>query len=100
MWDNKIASLIILYAIIAIALKSLAIIDITIPCLWTTIFGHRCPGCGLTTATIELIHFHPVTAFKTNPLIFIIAPAILYYVISDYIKFRKKHIPANSEKTN
>ncbi len=96
-WDNKLASLIIIYGIIAIILKSLNIIDITIPCLWTTIFGHHCPGCGLTTATIELVHFRPISAFKINPLVYIILPAILYCIISDYIKFRKKLISTSKD---
>lgn len=96
--NNKIISLVILYAIIAISLKSFAIINITVPCLWTTIFGHRCPGCGLTTAAIELLRFHPISAFKTNPLIVIIIPAFLYYLIIDYIKFRKKKLSRDKEE--
>ncbi|NDV67659.1 DUF2752 domain-containing protein [Dysgonomonas sp. 25] len=88
--DNNFTTLVVVYAVIAIILKSLSIVDITIPCLWTKIFGFHCPGCGLTTATIELIHLRPVAAFETNPLVYIVVPAILYYVITDYLKFRRK----------
>lgn len=88
--DNKLVSLVAIYAALAVLLKSLSIVDITIPCLFTSIFGFHCPGCGLTTATIELIQLKPVAAFQANPLVYIVVPAILFYVISDYLKFRRK----------
>lgn len=90
MSSNILMSIAILYIIISILLKSFSDINITIPCLWTTIFGMKCPGCGLTTASVELTHLHIQQAFQTNPLIFIILPAIAYYIISDYRKFRKR----------
>lgn len=83
-------SIVFAYIFLSVFLKSLSIIDITIPCLWTTIFGMRCPGCGLTTASIELTHFHFKEAFDTNPLVYIVVPAIAFYIVSDYLKFRRK----------
>ena len=96
--SNIILSIAFLYIIISIILKSTSVIDITIPCLWTTIFGMKCPGCGLTTASVELTHFRFKEAFGINPLVYIVVPAFAYYIISDYLKFRKKHTNQNQSE--
>ena len=88
--ENIILTLIFCYFIISVILNSLNIIDITIPCLWTSIFGYECPGCGFTTACQKVIHLDFIGAFESNKLFFIIAPALAYYIIVDYLKFREK----------
>lgn len=90
--DNKLTALVIFYFIIAIVLRALSVVDITIPCLWTKIFGIHCPGCGLTRAAICLIKLQPIGAFHANPLIYIVAPAIIYYIIIDFLRFKQKTI--------
>ncbi len=63
-------------------------IDICIPCLWTTIFDVHCPGCGLTTAAINLLKFDFTGAWEANPLAFVVLPAIAYFAVMDFLSFR------------
>src|SRR5260221_331534 len=36
-------------------------------CPFRMITGWQCPGCGSTRACYQLLHLHPVAAFKLNP---------------------------------
>ena len=87
-------SCVALYLFIALFLKIEFSIDILFPCLWKTIFHFNCPGCGLTHAFIKLIFFDFKGAFKENPLIFIVFPVGVFYIVSDFVKFRKKMVDA------
>ncbi len=40
--------------------------------------GWQCPGCGSTRAVHQLLHLHPIAAFKLNPLMVLTLPFILY----------------------
>lgn len=46
------------------------------PFYWVT--GLQCPGCGATRALYHLLHLHPITAFKFNPLFVLTLPFIIY----------------------
>jgi len=48
-----------------------------IPCLWKTVFGVTCPGCGLTRAWAFLLRGRWREAGEMNRLIF---PLLLVYV--------------------
>lgn len=63
-------------------------IDICIPCLWTTIFNVHCPGCGMTTAAINLLKLDFTAAWEANPLAFVVLPAIAYFAVMDFLTFR------------
>lgn len=88
---NKIIVIPCAYLIISSSLKALTAIDICIPCIWQSIFGIHCPGCGLTTAFISMIEFDFKKALEINWLIFIIIPFGIYYITQDYVKFQRKH---------
>ena len=88
--SNMIMTGVALYLFIALFLKIEFSIDILVPCLWKTIFHFNCPGCGLTHALIKLIAFDFYGAFKVNPLIFIVLPAGVFYIVLDFVTFRKK----------
>lgn len=89
LWSNRIASIVCSYILASVFVKLLLDIDICIPCFWKTIFDFTCPGCGLTTALIKLTGFNIAEAYKTNPLIFIIIPTGLLYLLTDFAKFKK-----------
>jgi hypothetical protein len=89
--ENKILAIVVFYFLFSAILKAIAGIDICIPCIWKSIFDLHCPGCGLTTAFISLIELNFKVAFATNWMIFIIVPFGLYYVIKDYVKFKRKY---------
>ena len=88
---NKILAILGFYILFSSILKAVFDIDICIPCIWKSIFGIHCPGCGLTTAFISLIELNFKNAFETNWLIFIIVPFGIYYMIQDYVKFQEKY---------
>lgn len=47
-------------------------------CPFRLVTGWQCPGCGSTRACYELLHLHPLAAFKFNPLMVLTLPFIVY----------------------
>jgi hypothetical protein len=90
--ENIILSGIVIYFIISIGIKMFFSIDVCLPCLWNTLFHFHCPGCGLTTAFIEILKLNFSDAFHINPLIFIVLPILFYCFIQDFNRFLSKNI--------
>ena len=88
---NKILAILGFYILFSSILKAVSDIDICIPCIWKSIFGIHCPGCGLTTAFISLIELNFKNAFETNWLVFKIEPTGIYYMTHNYIIFQREH---------
>jgi hypothetical protein len=88
---NKYFALIAFYFAVSVLLKIGFSVDIFIPCLWKTLFHFNCPGCGLTTAFIQLINFDFSGAFDSNPLIFIIMPLGVTYIANDFMRFKRRY---------
>ncbi|HVJ39165.1 MAG TPA: DUF2752 domain-containing protein [Stenotrophomonas sp.] len=42
-----------------------------LPCLFRTLTGFYCPGCGMTRALHALVHLDLVTALRMNPLLIV-----------------------------
>lgn len=79
------------YLVFSVLLKSATTIDITLPCLWTSLLGAKCFGCGLTTATVCLVKADIQGAYTHNALIFFILPALGVWVWYDMRLFYKQH---------
>jgi Protein of unknown function (DUF2752) len=47
-------------------------------CPFRMLTGLQCPGCGTTRACYQLLHLHPIAAFKFNPLMILTLPFIVY----------------------
>jgi len=88
---NKIVVIVGTYFIFSTILKATSSTDVCIPCLWKTIFGFHCPGCGLTTALISLMKLDFRGAFESNWIIFIVLPLGVYYFTNDFIRFKRKY---------
>jgi hypothetical protein len=88
---NWVFALFIFYMVFSCMLKIFTGINITIPCLFTTFFGFHCPGCGLTSAFIELLQFNPAAAWDHNPLIFVVIPGALAILFASIKKFSKRN---------
>lgn len=86
-WSHKIMCFVAFYILLSAFIKSVSGIDICIPCIWKTLTGIECPGCGLTTALTKLMQFDFSGAMKANVLIFIIGPVGLFYLVNDYRNF-------------
>jgi len=101
LWSNKIISGIGAYYLVATIALSLFDIDFCIPCLWKSVFGFSCPGCGLTTALAELLQFNLRNAYNANSLIFVVLPLCCYALVVDFLKFNKRTntplVPQNTE---
>lgn len=51
-----------------------------IPCLFRSLTGLECAGCGLTRASHQVLHGNFEAAWNFNPLIFVTVPVISYLV--------------------
>ena len=50
-------------------------------CMFRTLTGLACPGCGSTRALHQLLHGHIASAFVLNPLLLIVLPIMLYVLV-------------------
>lgn len=48
-----------------------------IPCIIRTVTGLRCPGCGITHMSMELLQGHLKDAFYSNRAVFLLLPVFL-----------------------
>lgn len=85
---NRIINIFIL-VIVTILFVMLFILKKEIPCMFKSILGISCPGCGMTRAINEIIHLRFINAFKFNilsiPLV-IIGSISFFVIIHDTIK--------------
>src|SRR5205085_12279395 len=63
-------------------------------CPFRLLTGWQCPGCGSTRACYQLMHLHPVAAFKLNPLMVMTVPFIVY----GFLGFTKSAITGNPHR--
>lgn len=87
LWNHKLVVAVIIYIQTSCLLDMYGIADIRVPCLWKKAFGVSCPGCGLTTAYTQFLKLDWMAACHTNPIIFIVIPAAMYYLIHDFMVF-------------
>ncbi len=62
---------------------------IMIPCVFREITGLRCPGCGVTHMSVELMHMHYREAFNANQALFVLLPVFLFFfikIVARYIR--------------
>ncbi len=50
---------------------------IAVPCLFRALTGLRCPACGATRMALALLRGDVRAAFRLNPPLFLLAPALL-----------------------
>ena len=48
------------------------------PCMFRSLTGLTCPGCGTTRALHQIVHGHFVAAFMLNPLLLLALPFLAY----------------------
>lgn len=47
-------------------------------CVFRSLTGLECPGCGITRATHHLLHGRLDEAFRLNPMLFVLIGLVLY----------------------
>jgi len=52
-------------------------------CMYQSLFGIRCLGCGMTHAFSCLLHGHAADAVAYNPLVLIAFPCLLLVAVRD-----------------
>lgn len=55
-----------------------------LPCLFNTITGLKCPGCGITHMCISILHGDFKSAMQYNFVLFWLTP-LFVYLIGDYL---------------
>ena len=50
-------------------------------CVFRSLTGLSCPGCGSTRALHQLLHGHVATAFTLNPLLLVALPIMLFVLL-------------------
>ena len=53
-------------------------------CMFLTITGYKCPGCGSQRAIHALLHADIATALKHNAALLIFIPAIAAYAVAEW----------------
>lgn len=89
--SNISLNAIVSYYIVSVIIKRIFDLDIMIPCLWKSIFGINCPGCGLSRAGEQLLLLDFYGAYQSNPIIYILVPFFICYTIKNFIEFRIKN---------
>ncbi len=59
------------------------------PCLFKTIFGHACPGCGSLRAMHQLLHGNVAAAWALNPMVMIVGPLAVAAALFTGLRNRK-----------
>lgn len=63
-------------------------------CPFRLLTGFQCPGCGSTRAFYQLLHLHPIAAFKLNPLMMLTLPFLVY----GFIGFTKSALTGRPQR--
>lgn len=86
---RNIKNKILFFTIIAV-FYSIAFL-LNIKCIFKTLTGYICPGCGMTRAFLSIIHLDFKSAFNYNPMIFMM-PVFIIYIFKDGIVFKNKNL--------
>lgn len=87
MKKRLLKSLLIAGIVLAVGLGYYAFIKLTglgIPCIFNSITGLHCPGCGVSRMCIALLQLDFVTAFQSNAFCMILLP---YFLVLGMIKW-------------
>ncbi|MCF0189653.1 MAG: DUF2752 domain-containing protein [Marinilabiliaceae bacterium] len=58
-------------------------------CLFQTLTGLSCPGCGSQRALYSIVHLDIAEAFRQNAFLFAMMPLLAVLIVADVMKERK-----------
>ena len=65
-------------------------------CPTAAAFGVPCPGCGLTRATLDLLHGNLSAALHMHPLVLLVSPLYIGGVLASLYDFVRGPVPGKS----
>jgi hypothetical protein len=70
-----------------------------IPCVFKVITGHPCPTCGSTRVVLNLFNLDIYSAFRCNPLFFLVGIAFIAWILYGfYMLFSGKKVDVTLSK--
>lgn len=51
-----------------------------VPCMFRTLTGFKCPGCGITHMLIAELQLNFAQAYTANPALYLLQPVIGYFI--------------------
>ena len=72
--------------------------DLRIPCIFHTVTGLKCPGCGMTRAFVSLSRLDFTGALGYNALSVTVIPVLAVFLICQEIRFIKTGVRLSKNK--
>ena len=60
---------------------------IGIPCLFYTVTGLKCPGCGISRMLLSLLRLDFRAAFRYNPFLLLTSPILMFLLIESDLQY-------------
>src|SRR5690554_6582630 len=58
-------------------------------CIFLSLTGYKCPGCGSQRAIYELLHFNLVGAFKVNMFLVCSIPLVVLLIVAEFLRKKR-----------
>jgi len=94
---NKVADIGIAVGVALIGVAALAVPDLLIQltprCLISMLIDDVCWGCGITRATVALLHGNIAIAWSFNKLVFLVLPLLIYLYAQHLLRVWRRYAP-------
>lgn len=78
-----------LFVLLAAAAVLEILASFNMPCVWKTLFGIPCPGCGMVHAFLSLMRLDFAAAFSYHPMVFAMPLLVLFFLSEGPLFFKK-----------
>ncbi len=85
--NKTLKGFLILFLVCFLYFIFVKIVGFGIPCIFHTVTGLHCPGCGISRMFIALFKLDFKAAFQYNALIFALSPIALFFIVRHYVLY-------------